>query len=487
MATTDSTLLGGDAILGARRSPRLISRSALCALLAGVEGIAALAIVVVSALAYHRLILGTEFAGFAWQLYLVFGFVAGSLYSVFSAIACSRFLDGERHPRSTMPDSLYGWTAAIALTLLVAFLSGSIGDLSRVSLTTAYVAGVPLVLLLRRHVQNELVQRIRRGNLHYERVAMVGVRTDVVQFLLNSDLWRHGHRLTGALYLEDIVDDAGVLKADAVADFARQSLKLQADYIVIVGTLTDLDSVEQLVSQMKRFALNVVYAPATNNRTLKILDVVPIGVNNALLFMRKPMTDAAVFIKRAMDIVLASVGLLLLAPVFLAVAIAIRVESPGPIVFRQERRGFNGEPFIIWKFRSMRVMESGHAMRQAQRNDPRVTRLGRFLRASSIDELPQLVNVLVGQMSIVGPRPHAISHDEELSRQLGTYAHRQRIKPGITGWAQVNGYRGETSTFDQIEGRTVHDLHYIDNCSVFLDVWIILLTIFSSASRRNAH
>jgi polysaccharide biosynthesis protein PslA len=331
------------------------------------------------------------------------------------------------------------------------------------------------------------VERIQRGKLHYERVAVVGARGDVVQFLMNSELWKNGHRLTGALFLDDVLDEAGLIKADEVSDFARHSVQQQTDYIVVVGALSDLDSVEQLVLQMKRFALNVVYAPATNNRTLKILDVVPIGVNNALLFMRKPMSDAAVFVKRAMDIAASSIGLLLLVPVFAVVAIAIRIESPGPIFFRQERRGFNGESFVIWKFRSMRVTESGRAMRQAQRDDPRVTRVGRFLRASSIDELPQLVNVLIGQMSIVGPRPHAISHDDELGSQLATYAHRQRIKPGITGWAQVNGFRGETSTFDQVEGRILHDLHYIDNCSVFLDVWIIILTVFSSAARRNAH
>jgi lipopolysaccharide/colanic/teichoic acid biosynthesis glycosyltransferase len=126
-------------------------------------------------------------------------------------------------------------------------------------------------------------------------------------------------------------------------------------------------------------------------------------------------------------------------------------------------------------------------MTQAARDDTRFTRIGRLIRATSIDELPQLINVLIGQMSIVGPRPHAISHDDQLGKVLATYAHRQRIKPGITGWAQVNGYRGETRTFDAIEGRTLHDLHYIDNWSIVLDFWIILLTVFSPRARRNAH
>ena len=257
--------------------------------------------------------------------------------------------------------------------------------------------------------------------------------------------------------------------------------------MVIVAALHDLDAMEHLVVEMKRFALNIVYAPATTNRTLKFLDVVPIGANNALRFVRKPLTDLAVLLKRTLDLALACVGLVLLAPLFAAAAVAIKLESPGPVIYRQARRGFNGETFMIWKFRSMRVMESGHAMVQARRGDARITRVGRILRATSIDELPQLVNVLLGQMSIVGPRPHAISHDDQLSKVLATYAHRQRIKPGITGWAQVNGYRGETDTFDAVEGRTLHDLHYIDNWSLMLDVWIIILTVFSLRTHRNAH
>ncbi|HZY67652.1 MAG TPA: sugar transferase, partial [Devosia sp.] len=155
--------------------------------------------------------------------------------------------------------------------------------------------------------------------------------------------------------------------------------------------------------------------------------------------------------------------------------------------YKQARRGFNGETFMIWKFRSMSVTESGYNMVQAQKNDPRVTRVGRFIRATSIDELPQLFNVLLGQMSLVGPRPHAISHDEALSHQLAIYAHRQRIKPGITGWAQVHGFRGETTTPEQIEGRVAHDIYYIDNWSIFLDIWTLILTVFSPATRRNAH
>ena len=201
--------------------------------------------------------------------------------------------------------------------------------------------------------------------------------------------------------------------------------------MLLVGRPQDFDAIEGLVAELKRFAINVLYVPQLKSKSFNFLDVLSIGSATALLCLRKPLTDMEVLLKRAMDIAAAVFGLILLSPLFLVVALAIKLESRGPVFFRQERRGFNGESFMILKFRTMRVMELGSAMRQAERDDPRITRVGRFLRATSIDELPQLVNVLLGQMSIVGPRPHAISHDDELGLKLETYAHRQRIKPEL--------------------------------------------------------
>ncbi len=485
MSTADTEIKASDYIGGRLGRTPIIGRTALSLLFASVEGAAAAVLVLGSALVYHLAVLRLPFGGVDWPLYLVFAGLAALLYGGFSSVATSRFLDGGERPRSTLPDSFYGWTAAIALTLLTAFLLGSIGDLSRVSLTSAYVVGIPLVLALRSVGQSLLADRIHRGELHYQRVAVIGQRLDVMNFLLNGDLWKQGHHVTDTFYLEEATAPDGSVDLERLAEFARHSLRLQTDSMVIVAALDDLDAIETIVSEMKRFALNVVYAPATSNRTLKFLDVVPIGANNALRFIRKPLSDFAVFAKRAVDLVVAGLGLLMLLPLFAVVAALIRLDSPGPVIYRQARRGFNGESFMIWKFRSMRVMESGHKMQQAQRGDSRVTRIGRLIRATSIDELPQLFNVLMGQMSIVGPRPHAIVHDDQLGKLLATYAHRQRIKPGITGWAQVNGFRGETDTFEAVEGRTLHDLHYIDNWSILLDLWIIVLTVFSVRTHRN--
>jgi undecaprenyl-phosphate galactose phosphotransferase/putative colanic acid biosynthesis UDP-glucose lipid carrier transferase len=186
-------------------------------------------------------------------------------------------------------------------------------------------------------------------------------------------------------------------------------------------------------------------------------------------------------------VILASSLLVALGPLLAAVGILIRLESPGPLIFRQRRKGFNGREFTIFKFRTMNVLEDGSVIAQARRNDTRVTRVGRILRATSIDELPQLVNVLLGHMSIVGPRPHAVAHDDGYTKLISKYAFRQHVKPGLTGWAQVNGYRGETVHLEMMERRVDCDLWYIKNWSFWFDLRILVLTGFELLRRRNAY
>ncbi len=182
-------------------------------------------------------------------------------------------------------------------------------------------------------------------------------------------------------------------------------------------------------------------------------------------------------LKRGSDVVLASLILVLLAPVLIAIAVAVKLSSPGPVIFKQRRYGQSGEQIVVYKFRSMTVAEDGAQVTQARRNDQRITPLGAVLRRSSLDELPQFINVLQGRMSIVGPRPHAVAHNELYRKLIKGYMVRHKVKPGITGWAQVNGYRGETDTLDKMEGRIAHDLDYLRNWSLKLDLLIILKTI----------
>jgi len=190
-----------------------------------------------------------------------------------------------------------------------------------------------------------------------------------------------------------------------------------------------------------------------------------------------PFRGPAGLLKRASDIVLASLILLLLTPVLLAVGLAVKLGSPGPVIFRQRRYGLDGQEIVVYKFRSMRVMDDGDTIRQASRNDDRVTPIGAFLRRTSLDELPQFINVLQGRMSIVGPRPHAVAHNEFYRSLIKSYMVRHKVKPGITGWAQVNGYRGETDSLEKMEGRIRYDLDYLRNWSLRLDLYIIFRTI----------
>ncbi len=200
-----------------------------------------------------------------------------------------------------------------------------------------------------------------------------------------------------------------------------------------------------------------------------------------------PLRGPAGLAKRASDLVLSIAILLLLSPLLLLIAVAVKLTSPGPVIFRQRRYGLDGEEIVVWKFRSMTVVEDGGTIRQAQRGDARITPLGAFLRRTSLDELPQFFNVLQGRMSIVGPRPHAVAHNELYRSQIKSYMVRHKVKPGITGWAQVNGLRGETDSLQKMEARVRHDLDYLRHWSLGLDFYIILRTVRLVFSDRSAY
>jgi Undecaprenyl-phosphate glucose phosphotransferase len=202
---------------------------------------------------------------------------------------------------------------------------------------------------------------------------------------------------------------------------------------------------------------------------------------------RGPLTVLECATKRIIDLVGAGLALIILSPLLATVAVAINLDSPGPFLFRQKRCGFNGRSFAIYKFRTMRVMEDGPSIVQARTVDCRVTRIGKWLRRTSIDELPQLLNVLDGSMSLVGPRPHAVAHDSQFDKVVRNYAFRRRVKPGLTGWAQVHGCRGPTPTAASIERRVEYDLWYIDNWSLWLDLAILLQTPIEVLRGRNAY
>ena len=212
-----------------------------------------------------------------------------------------------------------------------------------------------------------------------------------------------------------------------------------------------------------------------------------VGDVDTLSVFESPFIGAHEFIKRTEDVVVASLILLLISPLLLVIGAAVKLTSKGPVIFKQDRYGLDGKKIKVWKFRSMSVTENSDVVTQATKNDVRITKLGAFLRGTSLDELPQFINVLKGDMSIVGPRPHAVAHNEEYRKKVDFYMFRHKAKPGITGWAQINGWRGETDTLNKMTKRVEYDLHYIKHWSLWFDIKIIFLTIFKGFKNANAY
>ena len=262
------------------------------------------------------------------------------------------------------------------------------------------------------------------------------------------------------------------------------------DAIVVAVPLSEPERIRALCRQLQVTVADVYLMPHAAGLGVPAVDVVEFGGGQAILLHERPMKDWSALQKRVFDVVLSVLLLLVLALPMAAIALLIRLDSPGPVLFRQPRVGFNNRLFEVYKFRTMfHHMADLLADQQTTRGDKRITRTGKWLRRLSIDELPQILNVLSGQMSLVGPRPHAPNTkagEHRFDEIVAEYALRHRVKPGITGWAQVNGWRGETRTLEQIEQRVVCDLHYIDNWSLLLDAKILLLTVVREIASTQA-
>jgi putative colanic acid biosynthesis UDP-glucose lipid carrier transferase len=275
-------------------------------------------------------------------------------------------------------------------------------------------------------------------------------------------------------------------RAETIAQAIARVRGSEVEQIVVGADLSYWPQLRDLIAPLRILPLPVSVIPMGAMSEVLRQPNREVGNVVSIEVQRAPLTPFEFTAKRALDIIMAGVGVVVLSPLLLLVAIAIKLDSPGPVFFRQWRCGFNGRTFQIMKFRTMRVQEDGETVRQAQRHDSRVTRLGRWLRRSSIDELPQLFNVLGGSMSLVGPRPHALIHDTEFDKVVSNYAFRHRVKPGVTGWAQVHGCRGPTPTPRDIERRVEYDLWYVDNWSFGLDFSILIQTMVEVLRGRNA-
>ncbi|MBR0777383.1 undecaprenyl-phosphate glucose phosphotransferase [Bradyrhizobium diazoefficiens] len=366
------------------------------------------------------------------------------------------------------------WIVSLTILAVEAFLLKSSADLSRgTTLLFAATGGVALggLRLLWRVALNSSYAKVR---LVDRKVVLLSLKPLDFTSSRFKDLRKHGFNVVRHFVLEPSGDGAGW--DHVIRGVVHQARAADAEEYLLV-----IDWDEMPLLQKLSHHLRVVPQPIRLLPDFPIADLVsrpfqPVSGTVAIEIQRAPLSVFERAQKRCLDIGLASFALLLLAPLLVTAAIMIKLDSMGSVIFRQSRRGFNGKPFEIWKFRSMTVAENGHVVTQAKRTDARVTRVGRVLRRTSIDELPQLWNVLRGEMSLVGPRPHALAHDNYYDQLISNYVYRHHMKPGLTGWAQVNGFRGETPTIDLMEKRVEYDVWYVSNWSIWLDIRIILKT-----------
>jgi Undecaprenyl-phosphate glucose phosphotransferase len=442
-----------------------------------IDAIAIIASSVLGGIFYHLLFFG--------QIpdlgkYLAVGVLA---FANFSAILFAR---GDYRVRNLISfrrqarDVVVIWTLVFLLWLGVAFSLKVGEDFSRGAVFAFFAFTIVGIPLWRKLLAQLLTQALSTGAFAERNIVLIGDRTKLARS--NAALKMRQCGYTPVLTIELVEDEM-------TADGPHHALGRAIDSVIETAHRHDIDDIFLLVGWQHSFTIDCIL------RTLSVLPIpvhllpdenvskylggptIELGTTWGVEVQRAPLTRLEQVVKRAFDLVGAFAVLLVLSPLMLATAIFIKLDSAGPMLFFQKRNGFSGRSFNIVKFRTMRVLENGQLIRQAQRDDPRVTRVGRILRRSNIDELPQLLNVLSGEMSLVGPRPHATAHDDEYAKLVGNYAFRNHVKPGITGWAQVSGYRGETATVDLMAKRVELDLWYINHWSVWLDIRILLRTM----------
>ncbi|MGY3238609.1 MULTISPECIES: undecaprenyl-phosphate glucose phosphotransferase [unclassified Bradyrhizobium] len=382
------------------------------------------------------------------------------------------------------------WSLVGLLLALLAFLMKSGASFSRGSVIC--FGGLALFLLVasRRLAKQFVSAAVAEGQVQGRRAILLGTREELASLGADELLEQHGLAEVERVTFTSRGNGGFAMTTDETASLERAlavAREWGVDEIVLAFPWSDNRKIELVRDGLRISPLPIHLLPDRRIRALARNPSYRLQNSLSVEIQRGPLTRAEQLSKRILDIIGASMGLVLLAPLMLLSAIAVRLDSRGPVLFRQRRNGFNTKQFSIFKFRTMTVMEDGPTIVQAQRFDPRVTKVGRLLRRTSIDEVPQLLNVLRGEMSLVGPRPHALAHDSHFGQLLSDYAFRHHVKPGITGWAQVKGYRGETARVEQMKGRLDCDLWYINNWSLLLDLKILMLTCLELSRRNNAY
>ena len=370
----------------------------------------------------------------------------------------------------------------------LAFLLKIGATFSRGEMLVFFSSGVVLTAVMRLAVAHVCALVISSGALKPNRIVLVGLMDQLTGNEVLTVLEKYGYAVERAfpLPIQDGICDKEALKA-RLREIIQYVREKSIDEIIVAIPWSSTDLIGEVESGLRVLPVPVKLVPDTITCRMLNRPLLELGPTKAVQLQRAPLSAAQRSLKQGMDRILAAMSLIALMPFFAVISAAIRLESAGPAFFLQTRVGFNGRAFRIFKFRTMSTLDNGPVIVQATKNDKRVTHLGKLLRKLSIDEVPQLVNVLRGEMSLVGPRPHALAHDNEYDLLIATYAIRHKMKPGITGWAQVNGFRGETPELGMMKRRVESDLWYIEYWSLWLDIRILLLTVVQVLKPNNVY
>ncbi|MFZ3226186.1 MAG: undecaprenyl-phosphate glucose phosphotransferase [Xanthobacteraceae bacterium] len=420
------------------------------------------------------------------------GLLAASIFTISNVFRgeyrMPNFFAFKPHARRT----IQLWNVTLICLLMLGFLAQVSVDYSRGWIVLFYFATLTALVVSRFAIVRITALARAAGLVSAQRICLIGTGAHIGAFVQHYEPWALGLAIVGCRFLTPApaTASAEVRRAALDRDLAEaaasvRSLEPDAIYLLLPWSATE--TIDRCAKTFLALPVEIHLGPEQILHKFDEVELAKVGPLASLQLTRMPLSRAEAVQKRVFDLVFASLALIALTPLLVAVAILIKLDGPGPIFFVQRRYGFNQQPFRIIKFRTMRVSEDGAIVPQTTRGDPRLTRIGRWLRRWNIDEIPQLFNVLTGDMSLVGPRPHALSHDHDYERRISLYARRRNVKPGISGWAQINGYRGEIDSDDKIRKRVEYDLFYIDNWSLWLDLKIIARTVLSPEAYRNAY
>jgi Undecaprenyl-phosphate glucose phosphotransferase len=424
----------------------------------------------------------------AVQNYVGSGIAVAILYSAFGHAAHLYRAPNLLRLRWQVGRSTLAWLMTFVFLATLAFLLKIGAAFSRGEMLVFFFSGVILTAVMRFAVAHVCTLVISSGALKPNRIVLVGLMDQFTGNEALTVLEKYGYAVERAfpLPIQDGICDKEALKT-RLREIIHYVREKSIDEIIVAIPWSSTDLIGEVESGLRVLPVPVKLVPDTMTCRMLNRPVLELGPTKAVQLQRAPLSAAQRSLKQGMDRILAAMSLIALVPFFAVISAAIRLESPGPAFFLQTRVGFNGRAFRIFKFRTMSTLDNGPVIAQATRNDRRVTHLGKLLRMLSIDEVPQLLNVLRGEMSLVGPRPHALAHDNEYDLLIATYAIRHKMKPGITGWAQVNGFRGETPELGMMKQRVESDLWYIEYWSLWLDIRILLLTVVRVLKPNNVY